>query len=168
MNKYVNPPSFNWLAISYSISHVIHYYQLWVNPRKRRGSHPPLVGVLPVTRQNWRLMRVFPRAALSRICKRSPIRMWSSKKERSAWGQCWRRSRQAIVELKKPLKEIASLKSWAVWTKRLGVNQRDSHLLTFCDVQIRCQNRIGGCGRCSWFAIVLFVILHIPLATFEE
>ena len=30
------------------------------------------------------------------------------------------------------------------------------------------RNCTGGRGRCSWFAIVLLVILHIPLAFFEE
>ena len=98
-------------------------------------------------------MRVFPRSALSRICNLSPIRMWSSKKERSAWGECWRRSKQAIVELKKPVKDIASLTSWAVWTKRLAVNRRDSRLLTFCDVQIRCQ-------KLYWRVWSVFLICH--------
>ena len=82
-----------------------------------------------------------------------PIRMWSSKKERTARGECWRRSKQAIVELKKPVKEIASLKSWAVWTRRLGLNQRESHLLTFCDVQILCQ-------KLYWRVWSVFLICH--------
>ena len=79
--------------------------------------------------------------------------MWSSKKERSAWGECWRRSKQAIVELKNTVKEIDSLTSWAVWTERLGVNQRDSHLLTFCDLQIRCQ-------KLYWRVWSVFLICH--------
>ena len=153
MNKCVNPPCFNWLTISYSINHIVHYCKLWANPKKRWGSHPPLLGVSPVTSQNWQLTRVFPRAALSQICTSSPFRMWSSEKERSAWGECWRESKQAIVGLKKPVKEIALLTSSTAWTKRLEVNQRGSHLLTFCTVQIRCQ-------KLYWRVWSVFLICH--------
>ena len=40
--------------------------------REREEADPLLVGVLPVTSQNWQLMRMSPRAALSRICILSP------------------------------------------------------------------------------------------------
>ena len=102
------------------------------------GTRSPFGGSVASDDRELELMRVFPRAALSRICSLSPIRMWSSKKEKSAWGECWRRSRHAIVELKKPVKEIALLITWAAWTKRLDSSLKCSRLLTFCDVPILC------------------------------
>ena len=51
------------------------------------------------------------------------------------------------------VKEMALLTSWAAWTKRLEVNQKGSHLLTFCDVRIRCQ-------KLYWRAWSVILICH--------
>ena len=45
------------------------------------------------------------------------------------------------------------LTSWANCTKKLEVNQKGSHSLTFCDVQIRCQ-------KLYWRVWSMFLICH--------
>ena len=122
------------------------------------------MGLSPVTSDNWQLTRVFPRAMQSPICNLWPIWMRSSGREKSVWRERWRKSKLVIVGPKKRVKEIVLTTSWAVWKKRLDVNLKDSRLRTSCNVQIYCQRLYWSCGRYSWFAIVLVLILHIPLA----
>ena len=78
MNKYVNPPCKVISRLPRRSVQILSEYE------EKVGTRSPLVGVSPVITENWQLMRMFPRAALSQICNLSPIRMWSSKKERSA------------------------------------------------------------------------------------
>ena len=67
--------------------------------------------------------------------------------------ECVRRVLEEIVELKKPVKEIALLISWAAWTKRLDLSQKGSRFLTFCDGQILCQ-------KLYWRVWSVFLICH--------
>ena len=67
MNTYVNPPC---KVISLLPRHSL---QIMSECEEEVGTRSPLVGVSPVMTENWQLMRVFPRAALSRICILSPI-----------------------------------------------------------------------------------------------
>ena len=106
-----------------------------------------------VTRENWQLTRVFPRAMQSPVCSLSPIWMWSSGREKSAWGERWSKSKLVIVGLKKRVKEIVLWISWPVWKKRTEVNLKDSRLRTSCSVQIYCQ-------RLYWRAWLLPLICH--------
>ena len=148
MNKYVNPPCNSSLVICH-----VAQYKYSVNAKKRWGPDPLLEGVSPVTIENWQMMRVSPRAALSQICILSPLRIWLSEKERSAWGAHWRRWKRAIIGLKRPVNEIALLTSWAAWIKRVEVIPKDSRLRTFCSMQIYCQ-------RLYWRVWSLLLICH--------
>ena len=62
---------------------------------------------------------------------------------------------QVIVGTRKPVKEMALWTSWAIWKKRLEVNQKDSHLRTFCNVQIYCQKM---CWRVWSILLILFCV----------
>ena len=83
----------------------------------------------PVTSETWKLMSVFLEAVQFQVCKLFPIWMWSSGRERSAWGEHWRKLKEVIVGLKKQVKEI-SLYSMGSLDKEAG---GESEGFTFAD-----------------------------------
>ena len=78
MNKCVNPPC-------KGISHLPRRsLQIMSECEEEVETTSPFGGSVASDDRELELMRVFPRAALSRYCNLSPIRMWSFKKEKSA------------------------------------------------------------------------------------
>ena len=97
--------------------------------------------------------------------------MLSSGREMCACDEHWRKLKKVMVESKKQAKEIVSSISWAAWKKKLEVNQKDSQLRTFCHsatCRFFVKNCAAECGRYSWFAIVLVLILHIRFAFLSD
>ena len=148
MNKYVNPP-----CKVYSLLPHRSLLPIMSNTEREVGSRSPFGGSVASDEPELAYHEGVPKSSVVPNLQFVPIRMSACKKERSAWGECWRRSRQAIVELKRRVKERVSLTSKPVWRKRLEVSQRDWLWLTFCGVQIRCQ-------KLFWRVWSVFLICH--------